>query len=150
MPKKINFKTITSCMLLTSAVLLSLPCQAAEHAETPLSTSGYSIISPYWNNVGKVSLNLTKTSDNFINAFVSVNGYPGITYSNGTIILDKIVGTNTIAKRRWSGLSSSSQNFIFNEKALAYESGTYRISITITATLNGKAEVITKSLTFVL
>ena len=64
--------------------------------------------------------------------------------------LDKIVGTNTIAKRRWSGLSSSSQNFIFNEKALAYESGTYRISITITATLNGKAEVITKSLTFVL
>lgn len=150
MPKKINFKTITSCMLLTSAVLLSLPCQAAERAETPLSTSGYSIISPYWNNASDVTVQLKKSSDNFISATARVVGLKGTTYSNGTVTLDKIVGTNTIAKRRWSGLSSSSQNFIFNEKALAYESGTYRISITITATLNGKSEVITKSQTFVL
>ena len=60
MPKKINFKTITSCMLLTSAVLLSLPCQATERAETPLSTSGYSIISPYWNNASDVTVQLKK------------------------------------------------------------------------------------------
>ena len=90
MPKKINFKTITSCMLLTSAVLLSLPCQAAERAETPLSTSGYSIISPYWNNASDVTVQLKNSSDNFITATARVVGLKGTTYRTEPLLLIRL------------------------------------------------------------
>ena len=131
--------------ILTCTVLLSMlitPLKAVEsRVDAPLSQYGTSV-QPRWSNVVSNTMTLGP-SNGKIYISIIFGGYSGTTYSNGTVVLQKINGSKITLIATWRNLSSSSPVFEFTDNTKSYTAGTYRIAVTITATRNGVSETIT-------
>lgn len=98
---------------------------------------------PRWENALSIRLSIVFNSP--LEVSTSIAGKSGTTYSNGTLTLEKISGANCGVVETWTGLSSNTPVLIFGDTSIAPSAGTYRLSLTITATCNGVSEIIESS-----
>lgn len=99
-------------------------------------------IQPRWINVNGASL-ILDVSENPITVGFDFGGYTGTTYSNGTLVLEKISGSHTGVIKTWTNLSSNSSLYSFDDEVeTILTAGQYRVTLTITATRNGVSEEI--------
>lgn len=141
---KIRSKFIAA--FLSIAMLSSIvvcPMQAAEssnqedHIEIVLNENNSGVV-PYWDNVERMTLSLSRANSNFL-VSVSIYGRSGTTYKNGTVSITCL--TLPLAPVLFTGLSGSSSSFTFVDNSKpATISGTYRISCSIYAVRNGYTE----------
>lgn len=100
-------------------------------------------IEPQWQNVGATAAALSFNGSTISISFV-VTAYSGTTFSSGTVFLIKLTGSDTGIIKKWSGLSSNTNYFSFDDNSQTVTStGTYRVLLLITATRNGVSETIT-------
>ena len=100
-----------------------------------------------WSNVNTATVTLAFTNAGKADISIRINGKSGTTFSNGTVKLEKITGGSATPIATWTGLSSSSKTFTFNDSSVSVTSGTYKVSITIYAVRNGVSEKIEASKT---
>ena len=138
---------IISLVLLMSFLLIGQPVYSI--GTSNLDQQYVFTIQPRWINTNGASL-ILDISKSPITAGFDIGGYTGTTYSNGTLVLEKISGSNTGVIRTWTGLSSNLSLYEFEGYADAtLTAGQYRLTLTITATRNGVSEVIELSKTSV-
>lgn len=102
-------------------------------------------IEPQWQNTMATTVALSFDGSIIVISTDAV-GYVGTTFSKGTVRLTKLSGGNLGTVKVWSGLSSSTNIFSFDNESLSatkYGHGLYRVNFTITATRNGVSEVVT-------
>lgn len=148
--KNNRIKAIILCCLLCSTALATMPCNAAEQSMIAPPNSvedSYSIISPCWSNVRSLNIKIEKDTNNNVVVYVTITGESGTTYRSGRITLEKVTSSETVPINSWGGLSSSSSMFNFKKTSAQKASGTFKVSVSIVATKNGKSEVITGSQT---
>ena len=99
-------------------------------------------VQPRWLNLASAVMKLGVSSSPIKVGF-TLSGNTGTTYSNGTLVLEKISGSHTGVIHTWSNLSSNSYVYYMNDEVYTtLTAGQYRITLTITATNNGVSEVI--------
>ena len=99
---------------------------------------------PYWLHAATVSLTLSVKNPQ-ININISVTGYPGTTYKNGKVVLEKISGSDCGPVKEWTGISSNTAVLRFNDTSVTRTKGTYRLTFTVTTVRNGVTEDITQT-----
>lgn len=132
-------------VVLICAVLMSMfitPLKAIDVGMDNAEIQMDSIVQPRWTNVYVTDITLGH-NDGKIDISITMSGYSGTTFSNGTIVLQKVNGSSLSLIKTWRNLSSDSRDFEFTDNSKSYTSGTYRVAITITATRNGVSETIT-------
>lgn len=138
--KKIKkvFTTILSAMLAVSIIVAPV-CANGVDARAVVEPD----IEPQWQNTMATAAALSFNGSTISISFV-VTAYSGTTFSNGTIFLIKLTGSDTGIIKKWSGLSSNTNYFSFDDNSQTVtSSGTYRVLLLITATRNGVSEQIT-------
>ncbi len=101
-------------------------------------------VEPRWANVISTSL-ILNLNEPTIQLSITMGGRSGTTYNHGTVVLEKISGSNCGIVQTWSDLSSNSAVFQFKDSTITRTSGTYCMTITINAVRNGVSETITAS-----
>ena len=127
-------------VIITVSLLLSL----MTHTISAAYVDDGIVIQPQWQNVTNMVLILTLDNPE-IYLKVTVTGLLGTTYQNGTVVLEKISGSNCGIVKRWSGISSSSNILTFTDNSATRTSGTYKLTFTATAIRNGISETVSKS-----
>lgn len=130
-------------LLMVFALVFASPVNATATDKLPeskLVESG----SLRWSNVTLCRSTLLFSSK--VDCSITVSGLQGTTYSNGTILLEKEINGAYSAVKSWSNISCSQKTYIFRDSSVTATNGTYRLTIEITATRNGQAEVITDSI----
>ena len=99
-------------------------------------------VQPLWQHATNMIVNLNLDNP-VINIAVTVTGYSGTTYTNGMAILEKIEGENCGIIKTWEGITSDFAVLQFRDQTVPRESGTYRLTFTVTTVRNGTSETIT-------
>ena len=135
-------KKVVVCLCAILMILFSTGVPS--YAQRALSSTPQlaSTVQPRWINVSGITLVLDVSKSPIYVSF-SIGGYLGTTFSNGTLVLEKISGSHTGVIKTWTGLSCSSPAYIFDDDVYTtLTAGQYRMTLTITATNNGASEVI--------
>jgi len=130
------FALLLSCLLLGMMVLPVYADDGDTSIDDPTINR--------WTNVTNVQFKHDVDGNNLI-LKVIISGSSGTTYSNGTLKLTKSNGTLV---HQWTGISSSYASFTIKKTITKPASGTYTLSLTITATRSGVSEVVSTSYTF--
>ena len=99
-------------------------------------------VEPRWSNVNNILLTITTNASTLV-IKAQVLGETNTTYSNGTVTLTR----NGVTVGNWTGLSGNSPYFTFTNQTVPRQSGTYVLTIKITAGRNGVSEVVSSSKT---
>lgn len=134
-------KIIRFCAILISATLILSstvsPCFAAIKEDAD-------IVSPMYNNVAGVSVNLSKSNGKVV-ITITVSGKSGTTFSSGEVALLKTSGSNTGLVKSWDRLYSNTATYVFTDSSTTATSGTYKVNFSIKALRNGVGETISGS-----
>ncbi|MBR6682279.1 MAG: hypothetical protein IKL40_04780 [Clostridia bacterium] len=136
--KKTNKILSAVLVVLFIASLMTNSAFAMNNNKPATTNSG---IQPRWANVVSATIILDVTQPT-IYVGTNMGGPAGTTYRNGTVVLEKISGSNCGVVEIWEDLSSNLPLFQFNDTSVAPTSGTYRLTITIDAIRNGVSETI--------
>ncbi len=98
-------------------------------------------IQPRWSNVMSIALTLDLT-EQIIQVGITGFGRTDTIFTNGTLVLEKISGSNCGVVETWYNISSDSRILQFEETSVEPTPGTYRITLTIDAVRNGVTETI--------
>lgn len=128
-----------SILLTLIALILALSSGLTAFAAFPPDYS------PQWNNADSVSSSI-EFGTGSIQCKVNISGKSGTTFYNGTIVLEKVTGSDTGIVATWTNQSSSTNLFIFDETVyVAPTSGRYKLTINIWTVRNGVTEKINAS-----
>ena len=146
MSYKVTIKKLLSLIMAVLIVLSMLVIQVGaireEESHEQIKSINSSTASPLWDNVNTSNLALT-FSNKKIYAKINMTGIKGTKYKNGTVIISKYNGSKYVPVKKWTGLSSTTNVFLFSNSELSAVSGVkYKLSITITAYTSSKSEVI--------
>jgi len=127
------------------AVLLVLSAGTNAYAAPVRATISDGQITPYWTNTSSINLYLSFTSST-ANCSAIVRGKTGTTKITGTATLARknTNGTYTIVKT-WSGLSTNSNELIFNESYSVSSGYTYKLTINATVYMGSNGENVSSS-----
>jgi len=139
--KKTNKFLSAVLVVIFVATLMTNSAFAMNNNETATTNSG---IQPRWANVLTTTLFLD-LEGSLIDVGVTMAGPTGTIYTNGTLVLEKISGSNCGVVETWEDLSASTPYFRFDDTSEDPTSGTYRLTITIDTERNGVFETITFS-----
>lgn len=133
-------KKPTKQLSLVLAVLLILSCTA-----TGVFAAQPPEISPQWDNVNGVTSEITFDVSSIISE-IYIMGKSGTTFYSGTVVLEKVTGSDTGIVATWTNLSSNTNSFSFYETVnTTPTSGRYKLTINIWTVRNGVTEKINKS-----
>ena len=139
--RKLLVSALVMSMLCSATALPSQAIESENMGGNPI-TINLSEMQPYWLDAQMMKLMITfREPQIYISALVSAK--KGTTYKNGVVILEKISGSNCGVKGTWTGLSSNSSTFSFNDQSIPKEQGTYRLTLTITTVSQNGTERIT-------
>lgn len=126
--------------IITLTMLLSLMIQPL-HAANPPSEPG---IEPQWKDATSIKLTLNLNQPK-IKISITATALSGTTYKNGTVLLEKLNGSNYEYVMDWKNISSNSPILQFNDSSQTRYSGTYKVTFTVTTVRNGSSETISAS-----
>jgi len=128
--KKRVFATILCICALVGTI--GIPSVSASAAQPGVE------VTPYWSNVNSIKLNMS-LSNGTITSEATVTGYTGTTYISATFTLEKLNGNQYERVDSWT--ASNSAMLLSNSHSTSKcTAGTYRLSISGTATKNGTSE----------
>lgn len=110
----------------------------------PIAVSPQPDFTPQWQHVIGIVLRLDLEEPR-INVRVTATGYSGTSYTNGTLVLEKISGSDCGVIQTWTNISSTGPALQFSSTSEAPTPGKYRLTFTATTIRNGVSETISGS-----
>lgn len=135
--KKTN-KILSAVLVVIFIASLMTNSVFAMNSDESTTNSG---VQPRWANVLSTTITLDLI-DPIIEVGFTMGGTSGTTFRNGTLVLEKISGSNCGVVETWTDISSNMPFIQFSDTSAERTSGTYRLTITIEAVKNGVPETI--------
>ncbi len=107
-------------------------------------TTTSSVVQPRWSNLVSYTMGIDLDGP-IIQVSATLMGRTDTTYTNGTLVLEKISGSNCGVVQTWYNISSNSRILQFGDSSEKTTPGTYVLTLTIDAVRYGVSETISVS-----
>ena len=126
------------CMVLVVSIMAQpIFATGIENRALPENPS----VEPMWNNVLDISCT-TSDQEGDLGIDLCMNGYPGTVFTNISISVYKMSGTDVGLIERWVGITCNDYMYRFSETVPATLDGEFKIAIRVTTLNNGVSETI--------